>query len=268
MNNLPIDIHEIIYKKLPPKDRIKMRLVLPKTSSKIWNPKIERKLAVVNNYINKNKHHLKERTKLIPINIINFINENQNDSYIRDLGKEIDIVIHNNKNDEGKYQDFNKLLEDIKKNQVDNIFEYEFNNNLTLNENFSNLLIRNIYTYSDSTTFEKIYKHPDIKELFNVNPSVEPTCSGLIQDFCFGLINHRNQNLLDYIMTSGKYEWINIGKIYMSRPSICQIFAANSSQVQNMLKYFDLSLDSKLAILEKAEENIYEDTALLIQKYI
>ena len=86
MNNLPLDIQENIYKRLPPKDRVKLKLVLPKTSARIYKPKIERKLAVVNNYINKNKVHIKDKTKLIPLNIMSFIKDNQNDNFIKKLG--------------------------------------------------------------------------------------------------------------------------------------------------------------------------------------
>ena len=69
-------------------------------------------------------------------------------------------------------------------------------------------------------------------------------------------------------MESNKYEWKNIGKVYISSSNICSLFVSNKNQIQEILKYFDIPLDSKLSILEKAEEYLYEDTALLIQKYI
>ena len=254
MNNLPLDIQENIYKRLPPKDRVKLKLVLPKTSARIYKPKIERKLAVVNNYINKNKVHIKDKTKLIPLNIMSFIKDNQNDNFIKKLGNEIDIYI----DDKDDSKDINKFLDDIQKRKIKDVFKYEVKN-LQL-ESFNKLIIEKIYSYANIETFEELYKHPDIIDLFNDENNVT--------SFIFGLINHQNKELLEHIMTSDKYEWINIGKLYINRPTICSIFASNQNQIKEILKYFDISLDSKLQILEKAEENLYEDTALLVQKYI
>ena len=254
MNNLPLDIQENIYKRLPPKDRVKLKLVLPKTSARIYKPKIERKLAVVNNYINKNKVHIKDKTKLIPLNIMSFIKDNQNDNFIKKLGNEIDIYI----DDKDESKDINKFLDDIQKNKIKDVFKYEVKNSQL--ENFNKLIIEKIYSYANIETFEELYKHPDIIDLFNDENNVT--------SFIFGLINHRRKKILEHIMTSNKYEWTNVGKIYFNRPTICSIFASSQDQIQEILKYFDISLDCKLTILERAEENLYEDTALLVQKYI
>lgn len=254
MNNLPLDIQENIYKRLDPNDRVKLRLVLPKTSNKIYKPKIERKLAVVNNYINKNKTHIKEKTKLIPLKILSFIKDNQDDYFIKKLGNDIDI--YNENKDENK--DINNFLDDIQKRQIKDVFKYKFVNSQI--EKSNKLILEKIIIYANIEIFQELYKHPDIIGIFNNEYNVEI--------FIFGLINIQNTELLEYIMTSDKYEWINVGKIYINNPYICSIFSSNINKIKEIFKYFDISLNSKLAILESAEENLYEDTALFILKYI
>jgi hypothetical protein len=185
---------------------------------------------------------------------MSFIKDNQNDNFIKKLGNEIDIYI-DDKNDSKGICTF---LDDIQKRKIKDVFKYEVKN-LQL-ENFNKLIIEKIYLYANIETFEELYKHPDIIDLFNNEDNVT--------SFIFGLINLQNKELLEHIMTSDKYEWINIGKVYINRPTICSIFSSNQNQIKEILKYFDISLDTKLTILKKAEENLYEDTALFIQKHI
>jgi hypothetical protein len=259
MNNLPIDIHEIIYKRLGPKERVCFRLAVSKTSAKIYKPTIEKKLAVVYNYINKNKTRINNNEIPVSTYIHSFIINNQDDYYIKNLGHEINICVEE-KNDD---INLNQLLSDITNNKVIDILKYDFTN--LKSYKLETLIIDKISEYANSKTFEELYKHQDIQNIFKTKT--------LVNDFCFGLINHSNIQLLEYIFNNTEqdqqtFDWIIIGKTYMNRIGICTIFTSNCCKIKLLLKYFDLSLESKRAILEEAEKCLSEETALFIQKYI
>lgn len=257
MNSLPFDIQENIYKRLGPHERIRMKLVLSK-SIKIGKPKIDRKLAVVKNYVTKYKKSIKTKTKAISIEIINFIKNNQDDNYIKNLG--IEIGIENEKS-----INIDLLLNDIRNNKINKNIEIYSNIQNQITHEYEYIILNTIYSSCNSETFQIIYQIPIINSIFNNDTPEKDN----ITSFIFGLVNYQNKNLLEHLSINIEYEkWFKIGKIYMQRPSIAKIFSNNVNQVNLLLNYFDLPVESIEAIINNAEEKLYEDTVILLLKYI
>jgi hypothetical protein len=265
MNSLPFDIQENIYRRLCPKERVKMKLVFSKNDTVIGKPNIDKKLAVVTNYIAKNKKQILKKTKKISQAFILFFNDNQDDHYIKKLGLEIGI-------DFGIEKKNDLLLNDIRKNKINkNIKIYSY---IEPSYEYKQLLLNTISKSSTVETFKIIYNFEMIKSIFNDNNDNITTLysekySVYIEMFIFGLVNYNNKDLLEYISTNNEYNnWFKIGKTYLQLPFVGKLFSQNVDKIKLLINFCELSENTIQEILNEAEENLYTDTALLLLKHI
>lgn len=265
MNSLPFDIQENIYRRLCPKERVKMKLVFSKNDTVIGKPNIDKKLAVVTNYIAKNKKQILKKTKKISQAFILFFNDNQDDHYIKNLGLEIGIDFRIEKKND-------LLLNDIIKNKINkNIKIYSY---IEPSYEYKKLLLNTISKSSTVETFKIIYNFKMIKSIFNDNNDNITTLylekySAYIEMFIFGLVNYNNKDLLEYISTNNEYNnWFKIGKKYIQCPFVGKLFSQNIDKIKLLINFCELSENTIQEILNEAEENLYVDTALLLLKHI
>lgn len=270
--DLPTDIHTLIYKKLDASSRIRMNLVFPKKYDKkniqksIYHNK---KLAVVTKYIKRNKDVLKKKTKQLPMRIQDFlINSAKDDLYARELCAEIDIHITDDidlfptnivqrlvqdirmKKISEKRMDFYKDITDEDFNKKEDVYDFQ----------------DCIYKWCDKETFQLLQQNKIInKNLIIPFDPYSNSCNAL-----FTMINYRNASLLDLLMTSDN-EYLNKQSAinYIHNSTISSIFYNSHESLKLILKYFpDIPKERLIETRDKAEENLCEDSILLLSNYI
>ena len=80
--NIPIELQENIYQRLDAKDRIKMRLALPKNSS-LYNRDRDKGLVVASNYIKKNRTKILEKKKYIKPQLLDYLKKHKADVMVK-----------------------------------------------------------------------------------------------------------------------------------------------------------------------------------------
>lgn len=244
------DIWEIVHKKLGPKERVKMRLVFPKTMQ-FWKPHIDKKLSVVNNYINKNKTRILQKNKKMSSAIYNYIKNNPQDDFINSLGKEIgihnDIII----------TDECLFMKDIMTNDITLLKKNakKYPQELVNLFNTDKVLVC-IYS-CNVDTFIYLYDLPLIKQLLSTERHKEK--------FLFGLINHQNESLLKYVLENHLFDDV---LDYLKRDCIAGIFLSTHNKIKLLIDNIELPKWVLLNLLEKSEDELYEDTAIFLEQYI
>ncbi len=266
--DLPFDVQDLIYKRLNPSSRIKMKLVSKKTQYSKKPISHTKKLLVVEKYINRNKEKL-NKNKKIPLNIQNFlISSAKDDMYARSLCEQIGIHIK----DEGKFDDiypsnlYQSLIMDITRNNITEKRMKELYVNIT-EEDFkdSDDFLRTVSKSCNKNTYLLLQKN----EIINNHLKI-PNAS-LVENFIFSMINNRNDSLLELLTTPDYNEYFNItiAKNYICSSKIASIFADSFGGISLILKYFpDISHEILIEIRNTAEEYLNADVVFLVSTYI
>lgn len=251
---LPYDLQENIYHRLDAKNRIKMRIALPK-ATKLYNSLREKKLAVTSNYIRKHRNELIAKRKSMSPSIIEFLKSHESEPYIKQYCDEFNIH---------KDLEIDCVLSDIKNNQV------KIDHKYTIIPVNARSMSDALAMYGTSETFLNLYK----------NQSTRTPLMTLIKSdydfnsFMFGLFNYKNEGLIQYIL-QGDYEFkeeiepfVSTAKSYVESPSIASIFASSCKTMQLIIKYLHPSKSTLDYILDKAEESFNIDTCMLLMNMI
>lgn len=266
------DVLENIYKRLDPKSRMRMKLCISKSSKMPGNIQTEKKLAVADGYIRKNKQMLKSKQKDIPLAMYHFLVEqiNQNDYYAKELCKDIDINIPE-QNMKCIYELNNDIINNtLTKQRLQSYMDYLKNNKKTLEE---------IASYFDTTKFMFQLAKASVATftlllnneiMFKVFQIIFRQTHNYANDntFIYAILCCNNEELLCYILQNSEAtrKIININKCIDHLK--LNVHYSNVASVHLLIKYFDPSKDILRKISDSAEETFNVDIVLFLSKYI
>jgi hypothetical protein len=263
--NLPFDIQQFVYTHLDGKTRAKLRIALPK-ASKIGNKYIEQQLAVTDNFIRRYKHKIHNKEKRIPLNMQSFLKTRAcEDAYAKSLCREINMSVDA---DDDRFSNcIDVLIRDIKqhelsKSKLDKYLAKNNNRSPVMDLDTIGIAVYNALAECTPEEFDLLFNHPYSECVIETVMQRTEYALG----FCFNLINTLNESLLAYILDhpilSSRFR---PAFQEVERPSICSIFHNTLSKVQLMMKYLNLSQESKVTIFEKAELHLSVEVALMMQ---
>lgn len=266
----------MIYKRLDPKSRAKLKASISKRQFVHGSTYKEKNIAVADNYIKRHKAALRSKKKHLPLGMQNFLineaNKINRDSYVRSMLKDVGIEMDSdNEKPEPMLSPIENLIYHIKMNQISDkvMRECEVDTKPIEPDQLKNYG-ETVASTASVETFNALmsdnYTHRLLMDWFSTWHGPE--------SFVFTMINHHNHALLQHIFR-GDYpakQSLDIQKMidFMSRENIAVIFFDNVIALKVIVDYFGYCITDKTlhAIRERAEEHLSTDSALFISKCI
>jgi hypothetical protein len=252
---MPQQILEDIYLRLDPLSRARFRCSysLPKHQLSHFNFNKERKLAVVNNYISKNKIRLVE-SKTLPSAIKGYLVENiGKDAFVTHLANEVGI-------DRLSQSVYEKLMNE-KTIELDAVYDVDL---VTITKGDVEGLVARCTTQK----FDSLCNNESTYKVVSIVLGDIAACQSLI----FRLVSYELTPLLEKIIcrdfpkSETFKDSIDASVVYMQGLNIASIFVWSVQKIKVILKLFNLKKETIKVLLEKAEENIYTDSAFELMK--
>lgn len=246
--DLPIDLQENIFQRLDAKDRVKMKLALPK-KNKIYKADREIKLAITSSFIKKNRSRLLQKQSTLKPCIIEFLKSNINDITVKQYCDEFGIT----KDIDPKEDDLANAIQ---------------NNNVCIEKEYviSKDYFYNIYK-SKPDTFTKLYINKSTQKYF-----IEFLHNDY-QMFVFNLFNYENKELLQFVL-NGDYEFKSDLKPYLDRAiemigtKMIGIFIKRKSTLQLIMSHLSISKETIVQLMEKAEEDFHVESWVFLMNHL
>jgi hypothetical protein len=258
--DLPLDLQENIFQRLDAKNRTRMALALPKTS-KLYNAKRERRLAIASRYIEKNRGKLRAKEAFMKPVMVEFLKSNMmNDLYVKQYCEEFGI---NNKQDENDDDD---IVEAVKRNRVCPDKEYKLKDMEWVDRyTVSNQVIWALYYNGTPETFTNLCKNKSTSDAF---------CTQLehcLDKFLFNLVKFQNRALLHFI-TREDHEMKSRLEPLMpnaieSLAERCHVFNY-VGQFELLTTYFTFSKETIQRMIDSTEENMLVDSWAFLMNYL
>lgn len=282
---LPLEIQEIIYKKLDGKSRCRVRTCLSakhnfgfccteedtKTAKwKVTNK--EKQLAVVEGYINKHRNALMQKRKLLPVAIHSFmmyeVRGRGGDSYVyamlQDVGVENGI----------DYEDMH-LYAFKRRIQEHKLTPKYLQEMLAKHINFAesaqrSAFLETVASHANLDTFTMLL---DNEVTRNVIIDATHRVEDSVNWFAFNLVGNTNEQLVAYIFRDGENRFNTADMIReITCPSFAKVFCKTftASPLALLIKHFGahFELDVLEDLLGESEEGLYYECALCLSKYI
>lgn len=243
---LPIEIQETIFTFLCPKDRMKMCLSLPKSTSYVDIKNI-RSLEVAARYIERNRNSLILKEIRIPIELGNFLLTFYDDSFVKEIIKGIDVPINIS---------VLKLISDIKNNSVSitEIYDIGFHNIFEL--------IKYPIAQCTIVTFCNLIHNVSTNSLIqDIFSDQQKLCQHI-----FNILNYDNYDLFHSILNGEApivaQDYRNIAINYITSFPILNIFCRNCKKLNHVLIECNLSKEYIKKLQDFCENSFYIDSAL------
>jgi hypothetical protein len=253
--DLPYDLQEYIYQKLGPKQRLKMRLVLPK-DTKLWNAERDRKLLMLKKYIKKRKSDIQTKQKCLNQKVISYINKYKSDSYVKRYY--VDFKCDESGTSQG-------LVFDIRNKRVKKEDTYTSHELSCIDS----VEVRNAIVQTDIQTFSNLIDNPTLHTFI-----IKLLSDYDFRGFMFGLVNYKNEELFKHILHShfnGKetlYQSIQQGIEYLSDIRIASIFVNCTSSLKILTDNIKLSQETLNTLLDKSIENFDIEPTMLLMRIV
>ena len=248
--DLPIDLQENIFQRLDAKDRVKMKLALPK-KNKIYKADREIKLAITSSFIKKNRSRLLQKQSTLKPCIIEFLKSNIDDITVKQYCDEFGIT----KDIDPKENDLVNAIRNntvcIENKYVTDINSFYFN----LHE-------------SKPDTFTRLYINKSTQKYL-----IEYLYTDIFM-FLFKLFNHQNRELLQFVL-NGDYEFKSDLQPYLDmaiektkRFEVISIFTNSKSTLQLIMSHFSISKETIETLIKKAEEEFNVDSWVFLMNHL
>lgn len=251
--NLPQELHENIYQRLNARDRVKMHLALPK-AAKLYNKERDKGLALVSNFIKKNKIKILENKSNIKPNILQYLMKYKNDIKVQKHCRKLGICTDDNV-DESVFD----IVSAIKSNNVSVETKYIWPTK-------DSYVMYAVYQSCKPETFVNLYKNIHVRDSFIKLLRERMNC------IMFNLINYMNIELLHFIVRND-FEFKSLIQENIDRSlryinHYDSLYLYNSLQLEIVAKYVLISKDNVCKLIEYAEENLCVSSWEFLQKYL